>query len=257
MTSTRSLFPYSGRRHADPAPGAAALEVRLSDLRYAGAPAAVLRDLHLRLPAGERVALIGANGAGKSTLLKAIAGLLPTPPGAIRIYGLPIGACHHRVAYLAQRGDIDWRFPISVRELVLTGRYVHLGWLAQPRAVDHERVEAVLARLQLTDLADRQIGQLSGGQQQRALLARALAQEADLLLLDEPLTAVDADTRQLIGAVLKELRWAGKTVLAATHELDRLDADYDSALYLERGRLVAAPAGAFVGRAPQWQPVAT
>lgn len=256
MTSIRSLLPYSGRRHADSLPGAPALEVNLAAVQYPGAQTPALRDIRLHLPFGERAALVGANGAGKSTLLKAIAGLLPTPPGAVRIYGLPIGACHHRVAYLSQRSEIDWRFPISLRELVLTGRYVHLGWLARPRAADYELVDAMLEQVQLAPLAARQIGQLSGGQQQRALLARALAQEADLLLLDEPLTAVDAETRDLIGAVLKELRWAGKTMLAATHDLGRLDTDFDSALYLERGRLIAAPLGAFVGRAAQLWPAA-
>jgi manganese/zinc/iron transport system ATP- binding protein len=196
---------------------------------------------------GAQVALVGPNGAGKSTLLKAVAGLLPVREGTIAIYGNPVGACHHRVAYLPQRGEIDWRFPVSLRRLVLTGRYVHLGWFRRPGKADEAIAESMIAELGLSDLADRQIGQLSGGQQQRALLARALAQQADLLLLDEPLNAVDADTRAIISEVLKRLQAQGKTVVAATHDLGRLEADFDGAMYLAEGREVPAPPGAFTG----------
>jgi manganese/zinc/iron transport system ATP- binding protein len=248
-------FPYSHRRHADPVPGAPALETRLRSVTYPGAATPAIEHIHLRVPVGARVALVGANGSGKSTLLKAIAGLLPTPRGDIRIYGQPVGACHHRVAYLPQRGDIDWRFPINVRRLVMTGRYVHLGWLKRPGSRDSEIVEATLERLKLTQLANRQIGQLSGGQQQRALLARALAQEADLLLLDEPLNAVDAETRAIITGTLQELCRHGKTVVVATHDLGRLEADFDSTVYLNAGRVVPPPANIFIGRAASLETV--
>jgi len=124
---------------------------------------------------------------------------------------------------------------------------VHLGWLNRPSGQDRAITDAMIAQLRLSDLADRQIGQLSGGQQQRALLARALAQEADLLLLDEPLNAVDADTRAIISEVLETLRGQGKTVIAATHDLGRLETDFDSAVYLADGREIAPPPGAFVG----------
>ncbi|NJN94438.1 MAG: ABC transporter ATP-binding protein [Anaerolineales bacterium] len=197
-----------------------------------------LNEVNLNVPVGVRMALVGPNGAGKSTLLKAIAGLLPVQAGQIRVYGQPIGACHHRVAYLSQRSEVDWRFPLNVRQLALTGRYVHLGWLRRPAPKDYALVEQVLSQLHLSELAGRQIGQLSGGQQQRALLARALVQEADLLLLDEPLNAVDTKTRDIVMEVLKMLQKQGKTALVATHDLGRLAADFDGAIYLEEGRLM-------------------
>jgi manganese/zinc/iron transport system ATP- binding protein len=224
-----------------------ALEARGVSVRYAGVATPALHDVWLTVPIGARVALVGPNGAGKSTLLKAAAGLLPVSAGELRIYGQAVEACHHRVAYLPQRGEVDWRFPVSVRRLVLTGRYVHLGWLRRPGARDRALADAAVERLGLTALAELPIGQLSGGQQQRALLARALAQDADLLLLDEPLNAVDAANRAVVAHVLDELRQQRKTVLVATHDLGRLDRDYDGALFLSEGRPQPAPPGSFSG----------
>ncbi len=237
-------FPYRGQRHARRVPGAPALEVRGLSARYPGDRRPALSGIDLDAAAGERVALVGPNGAGKSTLLRVIAGLLPAASGEIRLYGQPEAAFHHRVAYLPQRGELDWRFPLTVRRLVLTGRYVHLGWLMRPGAEDAAIVERVLDRLQLTALAERQVARLSGGQQQRALLGRALAQEADLLLLDEPLGAVDAETRRVMVDVLDELKDAGRTVLVATHDIGRLDTRFDSALFLAEGRAASSPPGA-------------
>jgi manganese/zinc/iron transport system ATP- binding protein len=186
------------------------------------------------------MALVGPNGSGKSTLLKAIAGILRPQSGRINVCGLPAGACHHLVTYLAQRGEIDWNFPISVRRLVLTGRYVHLGWLRRPGPADRAVAAQVLERLGIAHLGDRQIGELSGGQQQRALLARALVQEASLLLLDEPLNAVDAETRNVLDQVLVELRHAGKAIVMATHDHGRMDEYFDQINYLHEGRQVDA-----------------
>ena len=242
-------FPYHRRRHVDAIPEAPALLVRQVSAGHPGSEQPALEGVSLTVPVGARAALVGPNGAGKSTLLKAVAGLLPVRAGEIRIFGHPVGACHHRVAYLPQRGEIDWRFPISVRRLVLTGRYVHLGWLRRPGPHDWALADAVLEQLGLAGLAERQIGQLSGGQQQRALLARALAQQADLLLLDEPLNAVDAETREVVARVLDSLQRQGKTFLVATHDLGRLEADFDQALYLSGGRVVPAPPGALAIRA--------
>ncbi|MGL4608855.1 MAG: metal ABC transporter ATP-binding protein [Trueperaceae bacterium] len=238
------MFNYGGRHHANPVPNAPALEIKNLITGYPGAKAA-LKGVSLCVPVGTRVALVGSNGAGKSTLLKAVAGLLPIREGDIKIYGNAVGACHHRTAYLPQRSQLDWRFPISLRRLVLTGRYVHLGWLKRPTQKDYVVVEKVTAQLGLSDLLERQIGQLSGGQQQRALLARALAQESDLLLLDEPLNAVDNDTRAIITNVLNDLSKHGKTVIMATHDLGRLESDFDGAMYLADGREVPAPPGSF------------
>jgi manganese/zinc/iron transport system ATP- binding protein len=242
-------FPYNRRRHVDAIPEAPALLVRQVSAGHPGAEQPALEAVSLIVPVGARAALVGPNGAGKSTLLKAVAGLLPLRSGEIHIFGRPVGACHHRVAYLPQRGEIDWRFPLSVRRLVLTGRYVHLGWLRRPSKGDWEIADEMLELMGLSGLAERQIGQLSGGQQQRALLARALAQQADLLLLDEPLNAVDAETREIVARVLDSLRRQGKTFLVATHDLGRLEADFDQALYLSGGREVPAPPGALAIRA--------
>jgi manganese/zinc/iron transport system ATP- binding protein len=238
------MLYYGSRKHASPVKGAPALEIKNLVTGYPGAKAA-LKGVSLCVPIGTRVALVGANGAGKSTLLKAVAGLLPIREGDIKIYGNAVGACHHRTAYLPQRSQLDWRFPINLRRLILTGRYVHLGWLKRATQKDYAVVEKVAAQLGLENLLERQIGQLSGGQQQRALLARALAQESDLLLLDEPLNAVDNDTRAVITNVLNELSKHGKTVIMATHDLGRLESDFDGAMYLSDGVEVPAPPGSF------------
>ncbi|MFQ3662691.1 MAG: ABC transporter ATP-binding protein [Chloroflexaceae bacterium] len=231
-----NLF-YGHRRYVEMIPDAPALAIDRLTVGYPGLPEPVLHEVSLALPAGVRAALLGPNGSGKSTLLKAVAGLLRPRSGTIRIYGRPVGACHHRVAYLPQRGDVDWRFPVTVERMVLAGRYVHLGWLRRPGDEDRERVMAVLGKLGLEQLARRQISQLSGGQQQRALLARALVQEADLLLLDEPLSAVDSASRSIIDEALNELRDRGRTILMATHHLDRIDEGFDLAFALEDGTL--------------------
>ena len=144
------------------------------------------------------------------------------------------------MAYLPQRGEIDWHFPISVERLVLTGRYVHLGWLRRPSDKDRQIARDVMDRLDLTRLAQRQIGRLSGGQQQRALLARALAQGSELFLLDEPLNAVDLATCEIIHEVLRELQNQGKTLVVATHDLARLERDYDMTVHLQDGRQIAS-----------------
>lgn len=231
-------LPYASRRHVEAIRGAPALTLDQLSVSYPGSQHAALRNVSLSIPVGVRAALLGANGSGKSTLLKTVAGLLRPQAGTIRIYGQPVGACHHRVAYLPQRGEVDWRFPVTVSRLVLAGRYVHLGWLRKPGPDDYERVTEVLAQLGLASLAERQISQLSGGQQQRALLARALVQEADLLLLDEPLSAVDTASREIIAQVLDELSRRGKTALVATHHLDRLADEYDLFFTLDDGALV-------------------
>jgi len=231
-------FPYSRIRHGTPGPEAPALECREVSVRYPRAEHCAVVAVSLKILSGSRVALIGANGSGKSTLLKAAVGLLPLCGGAIHLHGSKAGGCCHRVAYLAQRGELDWRFPMTVRRLVLTGRYVHLGWFARPHRRDHEIVQKVIDLLQIHDLADRRINELSGGQQQRTLLARAMAQEADMLLLDEPLNAVDAQTRQIVRDVLRTLSQAGKTIVVATHDAHDIEVDFDSVVQLSGGRLI-------------------
>lgn len=232
---TLPRFPYSRHLHGPPAAEVPALECVDVCVRYPQADRPAVRKVSLRVPQGSRVALLGANGAGKSTLLKAAAGLLPLESGTIRVHGSPAGGCCHRVAYLAQRSDLDWRFPMTVRRLVLTGRYVHLGWFRRPGREDRAIVERVLGVLEIGDLAERRISELSGGQQQRTLLARAMAQEADMLLLDEPLNGVDAKTRQVVTDVLRRLAKEGKTIVAATHDTHDIKVAFDEVIHLSCG----------------------
>ena len=230
-------WPYSGRGHRDPQPGCPAVEIADLEVRYAEAAEPAVRNATFEVPCGQRVALVGHNGAGKSTLLRTMAGLLKPLAGTIRLFGNPLGACHHRTAYLPQRSDLDWQFPVSVKKLVLTGRYVHLGWFQRPRRSDEELVNQALRRLGIESLANEPINDLSGGQQQRALLARALVQESSLFLLDEPLNALDEATRDTFDEVLREHTGRGGTVLVATHDLGRLSESFDRVIYLRDGRV--------------------
>ena len=225
--------------HGESVPGEAAVSAQGLSVSMPGNERLALSDIDLTVPIGSRIALVGPNGAGKSTLLKSIVGLLKPRSGSIKVYGMPVATCLHRVAYLPQHSEIDWRFPMTVRTLVGSGRYVHLGWLRRPGRADHRLVDRELDRLGLMALAGRQIGQLSGGQQQRTLLARALVQGADLLLLDEPMNAIDAETRSILGSVLDDLRAEGKTAIIATHDIDRLESEYDDVLHLADGHQVA------------------
>lgn len=219
-------------------------------VRYPSVDAPALAGVSLHAPQGARVALVGPNGSGKSTLLKALAGLLAPERGSIRVLGHEPRVCRHDLAYMPQRGDLDWSFPMTVRRLALTGRYAHVGWLRRPGRADREIVDEELTRAGLAGLADRQIGRLSGGQRQRLLLARALAQRARVLLLDEPEAALDADARQLVWSVLDDARRRGITAVVATHAIDGLEARFDGVLYLSEGREAPAPHGAFTGSIP-------
>lgn len=217
--------------------GGPALELRAVTVGYPGMAEPVLRNLDFTLPRKVSAALLGANGSGKSTLLKAVAGLLPLTAGEVSVLGHGVGQCHHQVAYLPQHREIDWGFPMSVRAFVLTGSYIHLGWLRRPGRGQRAAAETMLERLQLAPLARRRINELSGGQQQRLLLARTLLHGADLLLLDEPFNAVDAENRALLRAALRELKAEGKTILTATHELDFGEDFFDVRYRLEDGQL--------------------
>ncbi len=233
-------FPYCRHHHSSPDPKAPALEIEGLGVSYPSDEKLSLKDFSISIPAGSSIALVGPNGAGKSTLFKAICGLLPIRAGNIRVFGHPLGACHHRVVYLPQRSEIDWHFPVSVLDLVLMGRYVYLGWFKRPRKRDLEIARSALKEMNVLDLANRQISKLSGGQQQRVLIARALAQNADLLLLDEPLNAVDATTRRTVGELLRKIKSQGKTVMVATHYYDQEEGRYDQAIYLKEGKKISA-----------------
>ena len=213
-----------------------ALEISHATLGYGGTP--ILSDLSVAIPPAAQVAVVGPNGAGKSTLFKALAGLASILEGTIRIYGRPLGSEEARVAYVPQRAEVDWQFPVTVLDVVLMGRYGHLGWLRWPRRTDREIAFRCLERLGIANLARHPIGELSGGQQQRVFLARALAQEPDVILLDEPFAGVDAPTQELALDLLSDLRDRGIPMLVSTHDLAQAISRFDLLMLLNR-RLIA------------------
>ncbi len=212
------------------------LDVRNLAAGYGERPA--LEDVTFAVRPGQMVGVIGPNGAGKTTLFKAILGLLPRLRGEILLHDADALAQRALMGYLPQLDAIQRSFPISVSDVVMMGRYPAIGWVKRPRQPDREAVRAALERVALLDRADTQIGRLSGGQTQRVLLARVLAQDPHLLLLDEPVSGVDPATQHAIFAVLEELRDAGKTVIVATHDLNCIVERFDLVLCLNR-RLVA------------------
>jgi manganese/iron transport system ATP-binding protein len=179
-----------------------------------------LENISFRLKAGERVAVVGPNGAGKSTLFKVIAGVLNPTSGEVRISGAAPGG-HICIAYLPQRSQVDWTFPVTAADVVMMGRIDKIGLLHWPQKSDWSIVRSSLEDVGLADLADRRINELSGGQQQRMFIARALAQEAELMLMDEPLTGLDMTSHEIIFSLLDELRKRGVTVMISTHDLDQ------------------------------------
>ena len=197
----------------------------------------VLRGVSFACPPGAIMGVVGPNGAGKSTLFKAILGLVPPAAGSVRLFGEPAHRRRRQVAYVPQRETVDWDFPATVRDVVMMGRVPHIGWLRRPRPRDDAMVEQALEEVGMRELADRPIGQLSGGQQQRAFLARALAQGAELLLLDEPFVGIDAATEELVYQIMGRLRDGGKTIVVVNHDLSAVER-YDL-LALINGRLVA------------------
>ncbi len=200
-----------------------------------------LKNISLATSCGNRVALIGPNGAGKSTLLKAIAGLVPRDSGTIRWRGTAVRKWSREFAYLPQREEVDWSFPITVRGLVEMGRYPQTGWWRKFSAEDSMAVDKALESLALSDLQHRQIRELSGGQQQRAFLARALAQDAHVLLLDEPFTGLDRNASQLLGDLLAKLAHQGRLVIASHHDLNTVPQLFDEALILSTTALAFGP----------------
>ena len=180
-----------------------------------------LHDASFEIPTGTITALVGVNGAGKSTLFKAIMGFVPAARGEISVLGMPVKAALERniVAYVPQSEEVDWSFPVLVEDVVMMGRYGHMGFFRRPRASDHAAVADALDRVNMTEYRHRQIGELSGGQRKRVFLARALAQEGQVILLDEPFTGVDVQTEDAIIALLRDLRDEGRVILVSTHNL--------------------------------------
>lgn len=214
----------------------ALLELREVSVYYGERPA--LQKVTLSVPQGAQTAIIGPNGAGKSTLFKALVGLVPLRSGEILVDGRAPGEHRGPVAYVPQREEVDWRFPVTVQDVVAMGRYGRGKWLGKSTASDREVISASLQRLGVAELARRPIGELSGGQQQRVFLARALAQEPHILLLDEPFTGVDIGTREATFALLTDLRGQEVTVLVSTHDLEMAAGRFDQVVLLN-GRLVS------------------
>ncbi len=202
-----------------------ALHVEDLTVTYGANP--VLWDIDLDIPPGVMCAIVGPNGAGKSTLIKAALGLVRPVAGHVRFLGRPIGQMRGQIGYVPQRHSVDWDFPTTARDVVEMGLYRDLGWLRRPGKAEHARALAALAEVGMQDYADRQISQLSGGQQQRVFIARALVQDAPILILDEPMAGVDASTEAIIIALLKKLRDAGRTVIVVHHDLTTVQSYFD------------------------------
>ncbi|MCC7129046.1 MAG: manganese ABC transporter ATP-binding protein [Anaerolineae bacterium UTCFX2] len=207
------------------------LDVHKLSVRYNGRLA--LDNLTFHLHAGERIAVVGPNGAGKSTLFKVVAGVLTPSSGEVNIYGSgPRG--HVCIGYVPQRSQVDWRFPVTVADVAMMGRVARLGWLRMPGRKDWELVHSALSMVGLDDLHDRQISQLSGGQQQRMFIARALAQEAALMLMDEPFAGLDLPSREEILDLLDKLKSQSVTVMVATHDLEEAARYFDRIMLLNQ-----------------------
>lgn len=225
---------FSGFTVAAPPICAEGLAVAPADCREP-----VLRGVDLTIPEKCRAALVGANGSGKSTLLRTFAGLLSPLAGSVCIFGNAPEAKIPELCYLAQRSRIDWSFPVSVREMVVFGRRIRKRFFAKNTRNDWEKADAALEKLKLTELSRRNIGELSGGQQQRVLLARALCQEARLLLLDEPYVGLDTRSRDIMDEMLFGKTGEGLTLIMATHDLSDALGHFDSILEIRSERLHA------------------
>ncbi len=212
--------------------------LEVHDLTVAYHKKPVLYGVDLAVPEGKLIGILGPNGAGKSTLIKAVMGVIPTAGGWIKIFGKEGKKNINRVGYVPQRESVDWDFPVTALDVVLMGCYGRLGFFRRPGTAEYTFARECLDRVQLLPLADRQIANLSGGQQQRVFLARALAQNADLYLMDEPFAGVDAATERSIIAILKELRNQGKTILVVHHDLPSAREYFDMLILLNM-RLVA------------------
>jgi manganese/iron transport system ATP-binding protein len=227
------MYPHSHHETNQPI-----LDVRKVSVRYNGRQA--LQDITFHLHPGERIAVVGPNGAGKSTLFKVVSGVLSPTSGEVTIFGSQPGR-HVCIAYIPQRSQVDWNFPVSVADVVMMGRSAKLGPLNWPHKRDWEHVQRALETVDLSNLASRQISQLSGGQQQRMFIARALAQEAELMLMDEPLTGLDTPAQEGLLDLLDTLRSRNVTVMVATHDLEQAARHFDRILLLNHQIVAFGP----------------
>lgn len=217
------------------------IAVEAHDLTVSYQTRPVLWNVDFTLPTGHLVAIVGPNGAGKTTLIKAIMGLLPLSSGWVKLFDQPYQDVRTRVGYVPQRESVDWDFPTTVLDVVVMGRYGRLGWFKRPKRSDLDIARRCLAKVGMEAFINRQISQLSGGQQQRVFLARALAQEADIYLMDEPFVGVDAVTEKAIVELLRELRSQNKTVLVVHHDLQTVPEYFDWTLLLNMRMVACGP----------------
>jgi ABC-type Mn2+/Zn2+ transport system ATPase subunit len=217
--------------------------IEVENLTVSYGPKPALLDVSLCISQGQLVGVIGPNGAGKSTLIKAILGFVKRDIGIVRIDGISAEKAKGRVAYVPQRGTVDWDFPITVKEVALMGRYHHVPWYRDARPQDHKIVDEALEMVRMQDFRNQQIGQLSGGQQQRVFMARALAQGADILLLDEPFAGVDAATERAILDVLEQAKSAGKTLVVVHHDLTTAGEYFDQLILIKQRLYAYGPPG--------------
>jgi manganese/zinc/iron transport system ATP- binding protein len=213
--------------------------IQIHDMTIAYHKKPVLWDVDLDVPEGKLVGIIGPNGAGKSTMIKAIMELVPKASGWVRVYGKEYGEMRKIIGYVPQRESVDWDFPICALDVVLMGRYGHIGWMRRPGKQDREIARESLDLVGMGDFAERQISQLSGGQQQRVFLARALAQDARIYMMDEPFAGVDAATERAIIDILVNLREQGKTIMVVHHDLQTVTEYFDWVIMLNM-RVVAS-----------------
>lgn len=218
-----------------------AYPLSVRDLTVAYQKNLVLRSVNLDIPEGQLVGIVGPNGAGKSTLIKAVQNLVPAAAGTVTVYGKPYKEQRQRIGYVPQRESVDWDFPTDALDVVLMGTYGQLGWFRRPGKQEREWALECLRKVGMAEYASRQISQLSGGQQQRVFLARALAQKADLYLMDEPFAGVDAATERAIIQLLSELKEQGKTVLVVHHDLQTVPEYFDWVVLLNRRVIAAGP----------------
>ena len=202
-----------------------------------------LRDASFEIPKSTITALVGVNGAGKSTLFKAIMGFVPAAKGEILVLGMPakVALKQNIVAYVPQAEEVDWTFPVLVEDVVMMGRYGHMGFLRRPSQADHDAVETALDRVNMLEFRDHQIGELSGGQRKRVFLARALAQDGQVILLDEPFTGVDVQTEDAIISLLREMRDEGRVILVSTHNLGSVPEFCDRTVLVKETVLAYGP----------------
>lgn len=216
-----------------------ALKVEQLSVNYDKTP--VLWDIHCEIPEGKLVGIIGPNGAGKSTFLKTLLGMVRPLSGKIEFFGQPYKKVRHRIAYVPQRSSVDWDFPVTAYEVVLMGRYRELGLFKWPKVADKQAAEHALEMVGMLPFANRQISQLSGGQQQRLFIARALLQDADLYLMDEPFAGVDMATEKAIIALMDKLKLQGKTLLVVHHDLSSVDSYFDWIVMLNTCLIASGP----------------